>query len=115
MRCVVENIDKIFGIMRKAWEIVVKVCVIDGRIHTLSEYLQENLQSNKNFYKNAVNTSMARISKKDEFVRKKREIPYKSKLKQIQARWLGRINTLRKLSATCVSFMEKKSVIFKIS
>ena len=55
---------------------------------------------------------MARISNMDESIRQKQDLPCKSRLKQIQVGSLGRIDTLSKLSATCDSLMEKKSVLF---
>ena len=48
----------------------------------------------------------------DEYLRQNHDLPSKSRLKKIQARWLGIIDTLRKLSATCDSLMENKSVLF---
>jgi hypothetical protein len=63
-------------------------------------------------YKNVVSTFVDRISNMDEYLRRNHDLPSKSRLKKIQARWLGIIDTLRKLSATYDSLMENKSVLF---
>jgi hypothetical protein len=72
-----------------------EVGAIVGRIHALKEYLQEDLQNDEHFYKNVVSTFMVRISIMDDLVRWKQDLPSKSRLKQIQVSWLGRIDTLQ--------------------
>ena len=98
--------------MQEAWEIIFKYGVMARRIHTLSEYLQQNIQNDEHFYNNAVSTSVARISNMDKFVRRKQDLPCKNRLKKIQDGWLGRVDILLKLSATFDTLMENKSVLF---
>jgi hypothetical protein len=94
---VVENINKILGIIMEALEIAIEAGVMTGRVCSLKEFLQKDLQTDEHFYKNAVSTFVARISSMDELTRWKQYFPSKNRLKQIQVGWLGRIDTLSEI------------------
>jgi hypothetical protein len=64
------------------------------------------------FTRNAVSTFVARVSNVDELTRKKQDFPSKNRLKQIQVGWLGRIDILRQLIATCDILEGRKSTLF---
>jgi len=106
------NIDRRLDIIREAWEIVVEAGVIAERVQALKDHLQEDLWNDEHFYKNTVSMFVVRISIMDDLVRRKQELPSKSRLKQIQVGWLVRIDVLQHLSATCDSLMKKKSSLF---
>jgi hypothetical protein len=48
----------------------------------------------------------------DDLVRWKKGLPSKRRVKKIKSSWLGIIDTLWKMSATCDSLMEKKRKLF---
>jgi hypothetical protein len=109
---VVENINKRLGIIMEALEIAIEAGVMTGRVCSLKEFLQKDLQTDEHFYKNAVSTFIARISSMDELTRWKQDLPSKNRLKQIQVGWLGRIDTLQQLIATCDALEGRRSSLF---
>jgi hypothetical protein len=48
---VAENINKRLSIILEAWEIVIDSGVMTGKICSLREYLQKDLQNDEHFYK----------------------------------------------------------------
>jgi hypothetical protein len=91
---VAENINTRLSIILKSWEIITDVGVMTGKIHFFRESLQKYLQNDKHFYKNVVNTFFVRVLNVDDLTRKREVFLSKNTLKQIQYKWIGRINIL---------------------
>jgi len=53
----------------EALKIDIKAGVMTGRVRSLKEFLQKDLQTDEHFYKNVVSTFIARISSMDNIVR----------------------------------------------
>jgi hypothetical protein len=66
---VTENINKRLRIIMEALEISIEAGVMTGRVCSLKEFLQKDLQTDEHFYKNVVSTFIARISSMDDITR----------------------------------------------
>jgi hypothetical protein len=80
----VENINKTLGTIMEALEISIKAVVMMGRVCSLKEFSQKDLQIGEHFYKNAISTFNARISSMEKLTIWKQDFQSKNRLKQIQ-------------------------------
>jgi hypothetical protein len=81
---VAENINKWLNTILEAWEVGTNLRNLSQRISSLTEYLQQDLDNDEYFYKNALSTFVARVSDMNDFTRKQQDLPSKNRMKQIK-------------------------------
>lgn len=89
---------------------------IGTHIHSFKEYLVENIRSDEEFHVDVVSTFVAIATSMNDEARRRKYLPLKFIMKQIQEGWKGKIDILRSLKERYSPLEDKKStLLFKIT
>jgi hypothetical protein len=109
---VAENINKRLEIIRHAWEVSTSLHNLSQRITNFTEYLQRDLQHDEAYYKNELNTFIARVTTMTDHQRNQQGLPSNKRIKQIKVGWEARVKMLQDAIVACKKSMKGEEMLF---
>jgi hypothetical protein len=90
-----ENIKKRMSLILETWDLASNFVSLGSRIQNFREYLQADLRNDKGFYKDVIITFSLKVSGMTKLKRKYEYFPSPTRMKQLKACWMKKINTLK--------------------
>jgi hypothetical protein len=111
-----ENIKKRMSLILNTWDLAKSFSSLGVRIQNTKEYLNADIENDEGFLKDGVSMFTAKVLAMTEQRRKQEDFPSQSRIKQLKACWIQRINILRGLLSELNDLTCKKyRGIFKIN
>jgi hypothetical protein len=107
-----DNIKRRIALILEIWELARNSTTLSTRVLHFKEHLQKYLENDERFYKEVVGTFLAKVLSLSDIHRREKNIPSKTRMKQINACWLKIIKFLREMLSKCDVINIKRGDLF---